>query len=60
MKASGGGLADTPYPSGGKAIKVARMVSSGRLGQCTAAAGFYSVSYRGAFTIDLHTDPVKC
>lgn len=60
MKASGGGLADMPYPSGGKAIKVARMVSSGRLGQCTAAAGFYSVSYRGDFIIDLHLDLVKC
>lgn len=29
MKESGGGLADVPYPSVGKAIKVARAVSSG-------------------------------
>lgn len=60
VKESGGDLADVPYPSGEKVIKVARMVSSGRLGWCTSAAGFYTVSYRGAFTIDLHTDTMKC
>lgn len=55
VKESGGGLADVLYLSGGKAIKVARLVPSGSLGRSTSAARFYSVPYRGAFTIDLHT-----
>lgn len=57
VKESGGGLADVSYPRGGKAIKVARLVPSGSLGRCTSAAGFYSVPYRGAFTINLCTHP---